>query len=162
MWSYNLEDLATSEKDQVRFEIQDTDPANQMLQDEEITHAIAVEATYWGAAARCSEVIARNFLRKADVRLGRAMQLTYTKMAQQYLEMAVMLRQKALGCNVPWVGGMSVSDKAIYLQNQDIVAAIFTKTMQENPWTGGYTPDSLPPTGNEGSNPFGLDEQQVI
>lgn len=148
MWSYNLDDIATSEKDQVRFEIQDTDPANQLLQNEEIEHAIAVESNYWGASARCAEVIARGFLRKADVKIGRAMQITYTKMAQQYADMACRLRRKSLGSVVPWVGGMSIADKVAYLQNTDIVGALFTKTMGENPWTGGYSPDSLPPVGN--------------
>lgn len=160
MWSYNLEDLDTSEKDQIRFELQDTDPANQLLQDEEINHALTVESNYWSAAARCAEVIARSFLRKADVKLGRAMQLTYTTMAKQYLDMAVALRKKALGARVPWVGGMSVTDKVIYLQDPDIVAALFTKTMQENPWTGGYTPDSLGPVGNSGSG-WNTEETQI-
>jgi hypothetical protein len=160
-WTYNLADLATSEKDQIRMEISDTDPANQLLQDEEIAQAITVETNFWGATARCSEIISRQFLRKADVKLGRAMQLTYTKMAEQYLQMAVKLRQKALGSVVPWVGGMSVSDKVLYLSDPNIVAALFQKTGGENPWTGGYTADALTPVGNAGGSLNGVDEEEI-
>jgi hypothetical protein len=146
---------------QVRAEIQDVDVNNQLLSDQEITYFGTVESNFWGAAARSAEVVARGFLRKADIKLGRAMQITYSKMAEQYFAMAKVLRMKALGARVPWVGGMSVSDKLAYLQDQDIVASLFTKTMQENPWTGGYTPDSLAPVRNSGSAWSGIDEEQI-
>lgn len=156
-WTWDPSLLATSQLMQVRAEIQDVDTNNQLLSDEEINYFGTVEMNFWGAAARSAEVVSRGFLRKADVRLGRAMQLTYSKMAQQYLDMAKSLRMKALGANVPWVGGMSISDKVIYLQNPDNYPAIFTKTMQENPWTGGYTPDSIWPTS---VGAWQVDEQQ--
>ncbi len=157
-FTFNLADLATSEKDQIRVELQDTDVNNQRLQDEEILQAIAVERNFWSAAARCAEWIARGYLFKADVRLGRSMQVQYTKMSEQYLLMAKSLRQKALGTTPPFVGGMSVSDKIAYNQDTDIVAPLWTKTMMESPWTGGYTSDSLAPVGNSGGdNDSGLD-----
>lgn len=146
-WTYTVSDLATNEKDQIRLEIGDTDISNQLLQDEEITHAIAVENNFWGAAARSCEMISRFFAGKADVRLGRSMMITYTKMALQYQEMAARLRSKAGGVNVPWVGGMTVSEKVSYATESGLVQPIFTKTMQQNPWTGGYTSDSLIPVG---------------
>ena len=56
-----------------------------------------------------------------------------------------------------------MSDKLLYLQDGDIVAALFTKTMLENPWTGGYTSNSLPPVGNTAQPGFGgLDEEQIV
>jgi hypothetical protein len=148
-FTYSLADLLTSPKDQIRAELQDTDVNNQRLQDEEIALALATERNTWSAAARCAEMIARNYLMKADVRLGRSMQITYTKMAQQYLEMAKCLRQKALGTTPPFVGGMSVSAKQAYAQDTDLVAPFFSRTQMENPWTGGYTSDSLGPTPSE-------------
>lgn len=48
----------------------DTDSNAPLLNDDEITQAIAVEQNFWGAA-RCCEIISRQFLRKADVRIGR-------------------------------------------------------------------------------------------
>lgn len=157
-WTFNLADLSTSEKDQIRVELQDTDVNNQRLQDEEILQAIAVERNFWSAAARCAEWISRNYLMKADVRLGRSMQIQYAKMSEQYLNMAKSLRQKALGTMPPFVGGMSVSDKETYNQDSDLVAPIWTKTMQESPWVGGYTSDSLPPVGNESDTSGDYDE----
>ncbi len=157
-FTFSLADLATSEKDQIRVELQDTDVNNQRLQDEEIAFAITVERGYWSAAARCAEWIARGYLFKADVRLGRSMQIQYAKMAQQYLEMAKSLRQKALGTVPPFVGGMSVSDKETYNQDGDLLAPLFTKTQMQSPWTGGYTSDSLPPVGNEGDTADQFDD----
>jgi len=145
-WTYNPAELATNEVYQIRAEIQDTDPMDPQLLDEEIAYAISVERNFWSAAARCSEMIGRKVLRKADVRLGRTLMVTYTKMADQWFQMAKMLRAKALGTVAPYVGGATVADKALIAQNSALVAPQFTKTMMENPWTGGYDTDSLPPT----------------
>ncbi len=148
-FTWNPSQLGTSELQQIRAEIQDVDAANPLLVDEIINHNITVENNFWGACARCCEQISRLFLRKADVRLGRAMMITYTKAAEQYLQMAVALRKKALGTVVPYAGGISVSGKIALAQNTDLVEPAFTRTMLENPWTGGYSSDSLSPAPSE-------------
>ncbi len=152
-WTYDLADLSTNEKDQIRLEIADTDINDQLLQDEEIEQAILVERDFWSASARCCEMISRIFLRKADVRLGRMMMITYTKMAEQYLMMAKCLRKKALGTVVPYIGGMTIADKIAIANNQGLVAPDFTKTMMMNPWAAPYTTDSLDPVA-EGERTF--------
>lgn len=142
-WSYNPAALATSEKDQVRLEIGDTNEAAQLLSDEEINHAISMEANNWGAAARCCEIIARSYLRKADVRIGRGgTSITYTQQANQYQEMAAALRKRAIAMNAPWTGGTSKSDKASLAQDTDAVQPIFTKTLENNTFIGGETSDT--------------------
>lgn len=142
-WSYNPAALATSEKDQVRLEIGDTDETAQLLSDEEINHAISVESNNWGAAARCCEIIARSYLRKADVRIGRGgTSITYTQQAQQYQDMATALRKRAIAMHAPWAGGRSKSDKASLAQDTDAVQPIFTKTMEENTFVGGEGSDT--------------------
>lgn len=146
-WTYSLTDLATNEKDQVRLEIGDTDINNQLLQDEEINQALLVESNFWGGCARCCEMISKLFLRKADVRLGRVMMVTYTKMAEQWLDMAKSLRKKALGTVPPYIGGAYVSDKLTLAADPNIVAPQFTKDMMQNPWAAPYTTDSVPPVG---------------
>lgn len=146
-FSYNPAELATNELYQVRAEIQDTDPNDQQLQDEEIVWAASQERNFWGAAARCLEMIARNKLRKADVRLGRALMVTYTKMAQNYVDQARRLRMKSMGTIAPFIGGMSVTDKLNYSHNSDLVQPLFTKTLMENPWVGPYSTDSGTPVG---------------
>lgn len=143
-WTYNTSTLATSEKDQVRLEIGDTDSTAPLLQDEEINRAIAVERNFWGAAARCCEIISRTFLRKADVRVGRGgTTLTYSTAAKQFTDMARALRLKANGTVVPWAGGMVLDDKIALSENTGAVQPIFAKGTQNNPWVGGQTADSV-------------------
>jgi hypothetical protein len=144
-WTYDPTRITTSTLYALRAEIQDTDARNWLLADEEIEWALSQERNFWAAAARCAEMIARGFLRKQDVKLGRALQITYSKAAEQWFAMAQTLRRKSLGTVVPFVGGMSRSVKFTYSQDKDIVPALFTKTMMINPWTGGYSPDSLGP-----------------
>lgn len=145
-WSYNPSELATNEVYQVRAELQDTDPRDQQLQDEEIAYALTQERNFWAGCARCAEMIGRRVLRKADVRLGRSMQVQYTKMAQGWFTMARMLRSKAMGTVVPYIGGMTAADKMTIGQDSGLIAPMFTKNMMENPWVGGYTTDTLPDT----------------
>lgn len=144
-WSYNTADLATSEKDQVRLEIGDTIAGRTVtLQDEEITQAIGVEASFWGAAARCAELLSRQYLAMADVRIGRGgTSLTYSTAANQYAQMAAALRAKASGMHAPWTGGTSIADKIALAEDADTVPPIFTKTGGSNPWVGG---EQLSPT----------------
>lgn len=147
-FSYDPSQLATNQVYQVRAEIQDTDPQDPQLLDEEIAWALSQERNFWAASARCAEQIGRKVLRKADVKLGRSMQVIYTKMADQWFGMARKLRAKAMGTVVPYVGGMTLADKLTIAQDSTIVAPMFTKTMMENPWAGGYTTDSeIPITG---------------
>lgn len=145
MFSYDPAQLDVNEVYAVRCEIQDTDPLDPQLQDEEVAYAISQERNYWCAAARCSEMIARKILRKADVRLGTAMMVTYTKMADQWFAMAKELRAKSLGTVAPYVGGMTIADKITIGQDSSLLAPLFTKTMMQNPYAGGYSTDSLPP-----------------
>lgn len=146
-WSFDPSALATNELMAVRLEIADTDPLDPLLPDEGIAWAISQERNFWSACARCAEIIARGFLRKADVKLGRSLTIQYRAAAQQYFEMATTLRRKSMGTVVPWVGGQFVADKILYSQDTTLVQPAMTRTMLENPWTGGYTSDSLDPVG---------------
>jgi hypothetical protein len=148
-WTFDFSRLDTNPVSQIRLEIGDTDPRDPKLQDEEITWALSQERNLWAAAARCCELIARVRLSKADIRLGRSMQVQYSRTAQQYFEMAKSLRAKAMGTVVPYAGGVNVADKLSIMGNDALVAPAFTRTMQENPWTGGYTSDSLGPAVSE-------------
>jgi hypothetical protein len=145
-WTYDPASLATNTVYQVRAELQDTNPNDPQLLDEEIAYAISQERNMWGASARCAEMIGRRVLRKADVRLGRALMVTYTKMADQWFQMARMLRNKAMGTTPPWVGGMNINDQIAYAEDTSIIQPVFTMTMMENPRVGGYTTDSTFPT----------------
>lgn len=143
-WSYSVTDLASSQKDQVRLLIADTDTTAQLLQDEEIVYNLSQENNVWGAAARSCEQIGRNFLRKADVRIGRGgTTLTYSVAAKQYADMAKDLRARAIAMNVPWSGGRSISDKENLAADPSLVQPLFTKGMGANPWVGGESNDDV-------------------
>jgi hypothetical protein len=148
-WSYDPADLASTEKDTIRLEIGDTDSNNWLLSDEEINYAISQERNFWAAAARCAEMAASALLRKADPKLGRSMQVIYSKAAEQYWNRARMLRSKAMGSVAPYVGGGTVADKQSIDQDSSLVAPQFTKTMMQNPWVGGYTTDSVSDTSED-------------
>lgn len=138
----------TTELDQIRLEIGDNDPTAQLLQDDEIEYVISVEANIWGAYARCCEIIARQFLRKADVRIGRGgTTLTYSTQAKQYQDMATAFRKRAIAMHAPWTGGTSKSDKDSLQQDTDAVQPLFTKTMMDNTFVGGESSDT--PTNDE-------------
>ena len=148
-WTYNPDALETSEKDRVRLEIQDTDPNKKLLQDEEITHVLTLEHDFWSAAARCCEIIHRHFALKADVRMGRALFVLYSKMSEQYGQMAKDLRKQAISGGAPFAGGIYVADKLAYEQDATLVQPAFTRKMQENPRVGGYTSDTVAPDGGD-------------
>lgn len=134
----------TTDIDKIRLEIGATDiNATVTLYDDEITYALTQESSFWGAAARCAEMLSMKWQQKVDVRLGRSMELTYTKMAAQYADQARRLRKKALGARPPWAGGVKVADKELTQEDTTLVQPAFARHMQENPRTGGYTSDTI-------------------
>lgn len=143
-WTYTAATLATSNKDQVRFLIGDVDSTAPLVQDEEITFALTQENNNYGAAARCCESIANNFLRKADVRIGRGgTTLTYSVAAKQYADMAAAFRKRANGMNAPWAGGRSADDKLTLARDSSLVQPIFSKEMFDDPLAGGASPSII-------------------
>lgn len=140
-FSYDPGQLETNPVYAVRFELSDVDEDGHFLEDEEIAWALSVEPGHWGASARCAESISRRLLAKADTRLGRYLQVQYTTAAQQYMEMAKALRQKALGTALPYVGGRSLSEKLDRAQDTDAEQPIFVKRLGEDPRVGGYSND---------------------
>lgn len=143
-WSYSVSDLSTSTKDQVRLLIADTDTNAQLLQDEEIAFNLTQEANVWGAAARSCEQISRNFLRKADVRIGRGgTTLTYSTAAAQYAEMARDLRKRANAMNAPWSGGRVIQDKLDLASDASLVQPIFSKGLMNSPWVDQTNDDTI-------------------
>lgn len=137
-FTYDDSQLSTSPLMQTRLEIRDTNESAPLLQDEEILQCISVERTLWGAAARCCELISRDLLMKADVRIGRGgTTLTYSVAANQYKEMATQLRKRANGMAAPWSGGRQISDKNDLASDDSLVQPIFSKTGGNDPWVGG-------------------------
>src|SRR5260221_12217439 len=95
-FSYDDNQLATSELYQIRAELQDTDPQNQRLSDEELIYAASQERNFWAAAAKRDEMIDRSDLGKADVRLSQTLTVTSTRTADEYKVIACRLSAEAI------------------------------------------------------------------
>lgn len=123
-WTYSS-DPSSSEKDAVRFEVQDTDINAQLLQDEEIAYALAQEPGVLGAAARCCEALARRFAAQADTTVG-SLKKTNSTAAEGYAERARELRARAVAStSAPWTGGTSITRKDGLADDDDRVQPRF-------------------------------------
>lgn len=94
-------DPSDSDKDQVRFNIGDTDSNEQLLTDEEINFLIGRHDTIWGACAEACESIASQYSKRADVGLGGGMDSDLSQKAEQYRQRAEEFRRKQSGAHVP-------------------------------------------------------------
>ena len=107
-WTYSG-DPSSSRRDAIRFEIGATNTDEQLLQDEEIDYILSVEPMHLAAAARCAEVIAREYSRLADTQLGPAE--TYLgRRAKHYYRLSKDLRKRATGYGGPIPQRVGVHD----------------------------------------------------
>lgn len=130
MWTYTG-DPASSDRDAVRFEIQDTDESNPLLQDPEIEYALAQETGVLGAAARCCEALARRFASRADTVVG-SLTETYSAMAAVYADRAKELRIRS-STGAPWAGGLTRTDKDNRRQDTDRTQGAFARGQFNQP-----------------------------
>jgi hypothetical protein len=150
-------DPASSLRDAIRFEIQDTDPQAPLLTDPEVQFCINQEATgdppsqgeMLAAAARGLEALSRRFAAQADTKVG-SLETTYSKMAKGFAERAAELRRKAAGMGAPFWGGRSESEKNARAENPDRVQPAFTRDQFTTPWRG--TPGGGPGPVREGTS----------
>lgn len=91
-------DPSASTLAEVRFLLSDTDSANALMSDEEITHLISQWTTARATARAAAEILAGKYARQAettkqvqDIRLTRK----YSAIAQQFRELADQLRSQA-------------------------------------------------------------------
>lgn len=166
-WTYTG-DPSVSDIAAVRFEIQDTNANNPLLQDAEVAYAVLqetgqaasldgvvlIDGPLYAAAARCCEVLARQFAMQADTETG-TLKATYSTAAQTYATRAAELRAKASGYNAPYAGGQSWSEKEGWQQDPDTVNPSFRRGEWNNPYAGSWNDNNsfdvgaLPPMGDD-------------
>lgn len=144
-WTYNVYDIATSPKDQVRLLIGDTVDCDPQLQDEEIVFLISSRTTVYGAAAECCRSLASKYARSVDSAAG-TQKATLSQLSKQYTSKAIQFEQKASasGAAMPYSGGISIADKQRQDANTDRVPPQFTLDMDDNriaPAIGGGSED---------------------
>ena len=129
MWDYNP--ALSTQRDLVRYLVQDTLIADQLMQDEEIAAALSMNPNPRMAAAEIADRIALQFARRVTTRVGDT-QVNYSDRAQQYSALARKLRQDAaLRGAMPYAGGISVAEKQTYAAASDRVQPAFTRTMDD-------------------------------
>jgi len=115
---------------QIRFLIQDTISTRPLMQDEELDWLDTVESNVWmAAAAACESLVARS----AGVQNRKVGDLSLTYDPKFYRELAVSLRARGAGNQVPYFGGQSISDKIATESNPDAVVPAFAVGLDENP-----------------------------
>lgn len=125
-WSYNPTQLSSSQKDQVRYLIQDTDSSDQLLSDEEINYEITRSGSVRLAASRIARTIAAKFSRKVDESAGKVSK-KWSQLSTQYYSLADRLEAEAEELVAPFAGGLSESGKDTYRNDDDRVDPFFTR-----------------------------------
>lgn len=110
-WQYNVADLATSPRDQVRLEIGDTNPLNPLLQDEEIALALTQRSTIFGAASNLCSKLSTRFAIQCDSTAGDT-KFSYGQLSKAFMLRALWYDVQAAraGSGAPIVGGISKAD----------------------------------------------------
>ena len=156
-------DPSSADRDAIRFEIGDTNPAAPIFQDAEIIYAVLTETGFtagtpttllaqdvYRSAARCFEILAGRLSMQADSVVGE-LHLQYSKAAANSMLRAKQLRDRAVGMSAPYAGGQSVSEKEGWRQDIDLPAPLFSRREYDSPYAGAdgrnnnYWPDYGPP-----------------
>lgn len=137
-YTYDPEQLATSELFQVRFAVGDTevgDAALRQLADQEIQYLIDQHGIVEGAA-QAADRLAAKFARLADQKTG-DLSTSYDQLQEHYRNLASSIRETGLGVGGgavgTFVGGVSISEDETFDNDTDRKPNLFDKGMHDNP-----------------------------
>lgn len=142
-WSYDETNLGTDtalgRRNVVRFLVQDTDTADQLVQNEEIDFTLSESNNdVYNAAARVCESISARFSRYGDTVIDETgIGVDYNKVAKSYAERARKFRETAkrsgAGIGTPVAGGISRSAMETAYEDTDRVDPAFKHRQFSNP-----------------------------
>lgn len=137
-------DPSTTQKDEIRFLIGDTDKDDPLLLDAEITYLLANAGGVKSAAAEACRAISAKFSRFADEKVGEV-SVSCKQKAEAYAKRAKELaNEAAISGETDWyAAGISKSDKHIDEGDSDRVDPSFTRDMHENPRKGYLNPNDI-------------------
>lgn len=132
-WTYDPKQLSTSQMQQIRLLISDTDSSDMMLQDEEINYALTQRPTTLGAAADCCRTLAAKFSRQVDSSIG-DLRASFSQKYDHFMGLSYQLDARATesGAGVPYAGGISEADKEQQQEDSDRVPPQYTLGMTDN------------------------------
>lgn len=112
-------DPSVSDKDAVRYWINDTDASSFALTDPEINYALTQYGNPLLAAAACARSLAAKYAKLVDKTLG-PLRLSYSQRSKAYLDLAATLQSQGEQSGVSiYAGGTSLSDMAAVDANSD-------------------------------------------
>ena len=136
-WSYD--NGMGTDKDKVRFLIQDTNSSRQLFQDQEINWVISTEANIYTAAAQLCDILVT---KAGGLKYKKIGDLSIAYDPAFYRTLSGQLRARGAGHQVPYAGGTSVADKTRQQENADATAPSTFRNLDENPAAPGV---SIPP-----------------
>jgi len=132
-WTYSSS--LPTDKDKVRFLVQDTDTNDQLIQDEEITFALTETGNIYRASALVARSIALQLGRQLTlVRVPKELAWDAHQQWEHYKELAKELEIKAAssGATGVFAGGISVADKTARENDSDRVQNSFTADLHQS------------------------------
>ena len=140
-WTYDPEEMQSTTagtyagstvgmRNQIRFVVQDVRTERQLLQDAEIDWVQTLEANAYMMAALCCEILVARAGNVKSKTVG-GMSLTYD--VEFYSGLAATLRSRGLTNQMPYCGGISISDKLAQQASTDWVPPRFFRGMFDNP-----------------------------
>lgn len=140
-WSYTNAP-STSQRDEIRFLAGDNvSGAKVTLSDEEIAYLLAQAGTSVGAAIMACEALAAGWNAQPESQSTGGISVSRGAMASKFYARAASLRARRLS-PVPYLGGMSISDKETDQTDSDMTGPRFFRGMGDNPEAGDYEPES--------------------
>ncbi len=106
-WTYNQN--LSSDLDKVRFEIQDTDTADQLFSNEEINATLTLQGSVGGAVLKLAKKLMVKFARFVDTSVGRVSESASQRYAA-YKEIVDRFEQEEAALCMPSFGGTVISN----------------------------------------------------
>ena len=125
------DDTLPIDLDKVRYMIQDTNIEDFYFSDNEITAMLGIWGGYQSTAIACCEILASKFIMKAEDKTVGKLTLKYGNLAKKYADLAKVLRFQLLKFVQPYLGGVSISDKATNEEDADRTQPAFRRNIMK-------------------------------
>jgi hypothetical protein len=147
-WTYVVTDMLSTTageytgstvglRTQIRFVIQDNQPARHLLDDAEIDWIQTQEMNQYMMAAACCEILVA---RAGNVKSKRVGDLSVDYDVEFYRGLAARLRARGLSYQVPYAGGVSTADKLAQEDDTDWVPSRIFRGIFDNARASQPTP----------------------
>ncbi len=117
-WTYD--NTLASDRDQVRFEIQDTDTNDQLFADEEVDAVLTAEGSVSASVLRLAKKLMLKFARMVDTSVGRVSESASQRYAA-YKEIVAKLEADDAAHAQPLFGGTEISKNDALDEDVDLV-----------------------------------------